>query len=370
MKLRQASFLIKAGICAPMWTIFWYLDEILYPRYRRQDIHPIFIIGQPRCGTTFLHRTMASDGHTFFAVRHVEWRYPFITVQKLIKALDLDRNLHNVNYWPNTEVGQLAAKMHPNTLADWEEEGIFFEEKFLHHFFIFLRFPYPELLPYLDSFPELPERVQQKMLDAYRKTLQKVQYLRGSQPRIYLSKEVTSHKRIPALLKLFPTARFVVSVRPSRDFISSLRALMRMSTMSKTGADPYLNDEWHAAFMRRMREDSLRLVSLCTETIPANRLVRVSANHLMANPGAAVHSIYRALGLAVHDEFAAYLSHVETHQKVRERGYDYDDIAPEGFDGYDAFVRDIAERHNTELQTPASFTAPKPEVCLNESWQP
>lgn len=358
MKLRQAFFLIKAGISAPIWTIFWYLDEIFYPCYRQRDIQPVFIIGQPRCGTTFLHRTLATDDHTFFAVRHIEWRYPFITVQKLIKVFGLDRNLSNVSYWPNTESGQMAAKMHPNTLADWEEEGIFFEEKFLHHFFIFLRFPYPELLPYLDSFPELPERSQQKMLRAYRKTLQKVQYLRGHQPRIYLSKEVTSHKRIPALLKLFPSARFVVIVRPSRDFMSSLRALMRMSTMSKTDVDPCLNEEWHAAFIRRMREDSLRLVSLCMGIIPADKLIRISANYFMANPGAAVHSIYRALGLAMHDKFATYLSQVETHQKARARGYDYDDVAPKGFDDYDAFVRDIDECSNTELQA-ASVPVPK-----------
>ena len=370
MKLRQAYFLMKAGSSAPLWTIFWYLDEILYPDYRRRDIQPVFIIGQPRCGTTFLHRTLASDDHTFFAVRHIEWRYPFITLQKLIKVFRLDRILRNVNYWPNTEPGQLAAKMHPNTLADWEEEGIFFEEKFLHHFFIFLRFPYPELLSYVDSFPELPDQVQQRMLGTYQKVLQKVQYLRGHQPRIYLSKEVTSHKRIPALLKLFPLARFVVIVRPARDFMSSLLALVRMSTISKTCVDPGLNEEWRATFMRRMREDSLRLVSLCMGIIPVDKLVRVSANDFTTNPDAAVHSIYQALGLAVRDEFAAYLSQVKKHQKARERGYDYDDVILDGFDDYDAFVRDIAMRSNTELQAQACVPVPNHEACPNESGQP
>lgn len=361
---------MKAGSYAPLWTIFWYLDEILYPDYRRRDIQPVFIIGQPRCGTTFLHRTLASDDYSFFAIRHIEWRYPFISLQKLIKVFGLDMALRNVNYWPKTEAGQLAAKMHPNTLADWEEEGIFFEEKFLHHFFIFLRFPYPELLPYVDSFPELPDQVQQKMLSVYQKVLQKVQYLRGQQPRIYLSKEVTSHKRIPALLKLFPSARFVVIVRPAQDFMASLLALVRMSTISKTGVDPGLSEEWRAAFMRRMRDDSLRLVNICMEVIPAGKLVRVSANDFTTNPDAAVHSIYRALGLTVCDEFAVYLSQVKKHQKTRERGYDYDDVVLDGFDDYDAFVKDIAMSSNTEVQALASVHAPKPEASFNKSGQP
>jgi len=80
----------------------------------------------------------------------------------------------------------------------------------------------------------------------------------------------------------------------------------------------------------------------------------VSANDFTTNPDAAVHSIYQALGLAVRDEFAAYLSQVKKHQKARERGYDYDDVILDGFDDYDAFVRDIAMRSNTELQSQIS----------------
>jgi hypothetical protein len=104
-----------------------------------------------------------------------------------------------------------------------------------------------------------------------------------------------------------------------------------------------------------MREDSLRLVTLCKEIIPSDKLIRVSATHFMANPGATVHSIYRELGLAVRNEVASYLGQVETHQKVRARGYDYDVIAPDGFDNYDAFVGDIAECHNTGPQAPVSI---------------
>ncbi|MGH3562828.1 MAG: hypothetical protein ACRDTN_13790, partial [Mycobacterium sp.] len=33
------------------------LDELVYPRYRKQALdRPVFIVGNPRSGTTFLHR--------------------------------------------------------------------------------------------------------------------------------------------------------------------------------------------------------------------------------------------------------------------------------------------------------------------------
>src|SRR5687767_9602780 len=79
-KRRQAWFLLKAAARAPLCGLCWLIDEIFYADYRRQTITPVFIVGQPRCGTTLLHRTLARDRETFFAVRHLEWRYPFICV--------------------------------------------------------------------------------------------------------------------------------------------------------------------------------------------------------------------------------------------------------------------------------------------------
>lgn len=355
-KRRQGIFLLKAGLAAPLWALLWYLDDILYPAYRKRVIKPVFIIGQPRCGTTLLHRTLAADDETFFAVRHIEWRYPFISVQKLIKVLGLDKRLGNVNYWPDSDVGKLAAKMHPNTLADWEEDGIFFEEKFLHHFFIFLRFPYPAQLEYFDCFPELPMRIQQRMLETHKKVLQKVLYLRGSEPRFYLSKEVTSHSKVPALIRLYTEARFVVIVRSAGSFMSSLMALMQMSTMSKTGIDPTTMPEWREALIRRMRVDTKRLVTLCQENIPAEKQLRVSADYFIKTIDVSVENLYRQLGFPLSKKFSDKLSSMQESQKVRQRGYDYSPLELNGFDEYEAFVRDVEAQYREKQPTSNQMT--------------
>lgn len=345
-RMKQAVFLLRAGATAPLKSLFWYMDEVFFPAYRRQSITPVFIIGQPRCGTTLLHRTMAADDRHFFAVRHLEWRYPFICVQKLIRFLRLDARLGSLNYWPHNEIGRKAARMHSNRLSDWEEDGIFFEEIFLHHFFIFLRFPDPEFLAYLDNFSDLPPRVQEHMLNIHRRVIQKVCYLNGAEGRCYLSKEVTSHNKIPSLLRLYPDSRFVIVTRHARFFMSSLLALMQASTEAKTRLDPTHIAGWRERVIDRMREDSGRFVYLCREVIPRDRQSRVSATHLMMHVGTTVTRLYGELGLTCDPGFMAHLAQLEAETRQRDRGYTYDELDLDGFEEYDAFVDGIVKHYS------------------------
>lgn len=338
-KRRQARFLLWSGLRAPVWSILWHLDEWLFPQYRQHNIQPLFIIGQPRCGTTFLHRTLAQDKCHFFAIRHLEWRYPFICVQKIIIWLGLEKKLGEISYWSKSNAGNVAAKMHSNKLMDLEEDGIFFEENFLHHFFIYLRFPYQGLLSDVDEFPELSVRAQQAMLSTHRKLLQKVAYLSSAKQQFYLSKEVTSHNKIPTLLQLYPNARFIVVARESSYFMPSLMALVRMSTWSKTGEDPMTQPGWYDTLVSRMRKDSMRLVEICEHVIPANRQLRVAAADVIKRPSVSIATIYREIGLKMPEAMAAELKELDRKQAARDRGYQYDAFNPEGFGMYDDFVK-------------------------------
>lgn len=348
-KYKQVSFLLKAAILAPLWGLLWLIDDIFYPAYKSRTIKPIFIIGQPRCGTTLLHRTLAADSETFFAVKHIEWRYPFIAVQKFICFFKVDQWLEKINYWPDSEAGKLAAKMHPNHLSDWEEDGIFFEENHLHHFFIFLRFPHPNILEYLDSFQELSPKAQSNMLESHHKVLQKVQYLRGTEQRIYLSKEVTSHNKIPYILERYENVKFILTVRFAEEFMSSLIALMRMSTSSKTGVDPINIDGWENAVIRRMQVDSRLLIKICRDTIKQDSLVHLSANHYMRDIDIATEEVYKSLGLPMNDSFRLFLKNTSSKQKKRARGYTYERLTLEGFELYDEFVEEVIEKFQNRM---------------------
>ncbi|MBV8862130.1 MAG: sulfotransferase, partial [Mycobacterium sp.] len=60
------------------------LDHLFYPSHRKQPIdRPIFIIGNPRSGTTFLHRLLVGAGG-MAAFELWEMLFPAITARKLL----------------------------------------------------------------------------------------------------------------------------------------------------------------------------------------------------------------------------------------------------------------------------------------------
>lgn len=181
--------LCKELIYAPFFTVLWYIDELLFPHFAEQELaRPVFIMSQPRSGTTFLLRTLSLDANTFFSLTHLEWRFPFIALWKILDILGLRKRLERINYWPNTELGRFAAKIHEHRLGSVEEHGIFFEERMYHHYFTFRRFPFIEVLRRVVEVKTLTTREKRKLLRTFRKTVQKTSYYRGA-GRIWLTKE-------------------------------------------------------------------------------------------------------------------------------------------------------------------------------------
>jgi hypothetical protein len=76
LQLRQVVSAITLG-----------LDYVFYPSHRKQAIdRPIFIIGNPRSGTTFLHRLLVGAGD-MAALELWEMMFPAITARKLLGGI-------------------------------------------------------------------------------------------------------------------------------------------------------------------------------------------------------------------------------------------------------------------------------------------
>jgi len=85
---RLGILLLSLVIYLPAELIIWSgltLDEIFYPAYREIKIkQPVFIIGNPRSGTTFLQRLLAKDSHSFISMRTWEiFGAPSILMRKV-----------------------------------------------------------------------------------------------------------------------------------------------------------------------------------------------------------------------------------------------------------------------------------------------
>lgn len=342
---RQARYLSIYLLSAPLITALWWLDELLYPGYRHKEVRPIFILGQPRSGTTLLHRTLAADEENFVAVRHIEWRLPFISLQKLLQRFPFAQRALQRSYWPSTPAGETASRMHPNKLGDWEEDGIFFEECFLSHFFIFLRFPRPDQLDLFDDFERLPRRARRRMLETHRKVIQKVFFLREGKDhggRRYLSKEVTSHSKFPEILHLYGDADFVFSLRSADGFMNSLLALVRYSTMSKTGLDPVSLSGWQDAVISRMQRDVKQLLEIIGKHANPQKSILLTYESVTGDLAGSVRRIYERLQLAPNADAARSLDETSAAQGNRDRAYDYERRSFPGFEDYNSFVSQLA----------------------------
>jgi hypothetical protein len=340
-RIVQSKILLKIATIAPFYTFLWYLDEILYPSYNQERVNPIFIVGEPRSGTTFLHRTMAEDEENFLAIRHIEWRFPFITIQKLIKYFNLEEKIKKMNYWPNNEAGKKAEKMHSNTLYDWEEDDIFFEELYLRHLYVALRFPYKSFLAsILDDFNSLPRNEQLRIMGIHHKVIQKISYL-GGENKIYLSKEPFGQRKLNLIAELYPQAKFIINLRHSSDFVSSYLKLNQESTHAKTGINVSSIIGFQDLLVERLRIDSSALLDFIKCKNISHIRLFIHFDQLVTNVEETIKSIYCQLGITLPNSYEEHLKKVQKGQKIRERGYFYDKNVFRGFTEFDTYMDKI-----------------------------
>ncbi len=73
-RIRLLTYLLRDLILSPVHGTLWVLDEAIFMKkldwIRLKD--PVFIVSQPRSGSTFLHRLLADDKDIFFAVTYLE----------------------------------------------------------------------------------------------------------------------------------------------------------------------------------------------------------------------------------------------------------------------------------------------------------
>lgn len=85
----------RAVILWPIETLLWHLDDILFPAHRNQPVEkPLFLLGQPRSGTTKLEEILSEDEDNLVALTLFEMRYPYLTIQYLFDGISwVDKNL-------------------------------------------------------------------------------------------------------------------------------------------------------------------------------------------------------------------------------------------------------------------------------------
>lgn len=334
------------------------LDELLHADYRELSVdRPLFVLGIPRSGTTFVHRTLTHD--TDFTTLNT-WEAvlaPSIVERRFWLALGrLDARLGApASRLIHALVQRLAADLDDIHAVDLDAA----EEDYLALlpaagcFLVALGFPQCDELWNLADFDQtMADEDRRILLDFYHALLQKHLYVRGPDKRL-LSKNAAFASWAAALAERYPDARFLICVRePVRALSSQLSSIA--SARALLGSDP--DGTVFPARFQALYRGGLQTLRMAIESDPA-RFAPVELTELQRRPAATLRKALRHLGETVSGamtraledadrEAAAYRS-AHAHQ-IDQFNLDRQSIRDDMQDDYDA-IRALGETRWKEV---------------------
>lgn len=330
----------RAAILAGFYPLFagatiaarigWLADELFYPHNRDEPIQrPVFIIGNPRSGTTFLYRLLAKDQETFTAMRLWEMLFaPSIAQRRIVHGLAaLDRRLGNPVRRLIARADQKAAAhnavhgaqlLAPEedqfllihawaTLAIWHFSGVLEEAQAYTHF---------------DTL--VPAKEKRRIMMCHRRGVQRhlLAHRRwdGSE-RHYLAKNPSASPKVRALLETFPDARFVYLVRNPLSMIPSMISCLEF-TWQVLGDPP----EPYAArdYVLDMAEHWYTYPLTQLEQLPQERYAIISFESLTQDAHHVVRALYDKFGFEMFSDYAAILNADAEEARAYKSRHHYD----------------------------------------------
>jgi hypothetical protein len=313
--LRRVAILLAFFLLYPLlelvvWLGLW-LDELLFRGYQRLPVEAaVFIVGNPRSGTTFLHRLLARDRGRFSTMQMWEILFaPSVSQRKMVAVLAaLDRRLGSPLQQGLDVVERRWQKqnvMHRVSLRMPEED-----DYLLLHIWSALTAGLSaglldEARPYTYFDTALPERERTRIMAFYKACVQRHLYAHHSANGThYLAKNPALCPKLGTVLEQFADAKIIYLVRNPLEMIPSYVSMMDFSWETvgvpegNNGLHDYILDmaqHWYHYPLQRL------------EQIPQPQYIVVRYDDLVADPEGTVAEIYRHFGFEMSPAFAEAL---------------------------------------------------------------
>jgi hypothetical protein len=300
------------------------LDDLLFPGYRRVEVAtPVFIAGNFRSGTTFLHRLIARDRERFCTMQMWEILFaPSILQRRTVQALGaLDR-------WLGAPFGRRLVDVEDQ----WQEENPMHrvslrapeeDDYLLLHIWSALTIGLSsgvlkEARPYASFDTGLPERDQDRIMAFYHRCLQRHLHARQACGRHYLAKNPALTPKIDALYRWFPGAKVILLVRSPLEMVPSFVDMMRFS-YRVIGAPNRVLEVSAGTSPERTEGDALRdfVVDMARywythalerlDRAPEDSAIVVRYDDLVDDPAGTVRRIYERFGFEVGPAYSEVL---------------------------------------------------------------
>ena len=278
------------------WFCF-FLDDILFPGHKTQPVEkPLFILGNLRSGSTFLHRLLSRDSETFTSLTTWDiYLTPSVTQKKLtqfVAGLDkrfggyLHRLLHEFD---RRTLGRI--RIHRISFFQPEED----ENILLHlwdSFWVSFLFPFLDEFPNYQHFDEaLAPAHKRRIMTFYKSMLQRHLYATGK--KYFVAKNPAFSPKIETLLEFFPDARIIYLARNPLDMLPS--AISWINYARRVFTEPkekYLYQDEIVDFSQHWYRYPLKYL----DAHPSPRHLILNYDDLIQRPEHVIRSFYEQFG--------------------------------------------------------------------------
>lgn len=276
------------------------LDEILFPAYRNNEIKaPLFIISNPRSGTTLLHRLLSMDKNKYSSTLLYHTIFPCVTYIKAISALaavdnKIGRPFQRVLDKIENMVFGGWKNIHPMGFKRSEEDETLFVYAGLSPA-VFLLSPWIREFEFLHFFDRAPEKEKARFKDFYISSLKRIHYATNPDRKL-LVKNVFSTGRLHFILDCFPDAEIIYPLRHPVKAVPSLLSMFagpwkQHSPEIKAGAQEFQDfADLAIAYYRYFFNEK--------NNIKQNRIYVLRYKDLVKSPEKSIRNIYEHFGFS------------------------------------------------------------------------
>jgi len=328
-RLTPKRFLILTFIFLfyPLWRfsirIAYLLDNIFYPDYRQQEVkQPIFIVGNFRSGTTFLHRLLTKDSSATSMTSWEIYVAPSIVGRKFLRwGMKLNYAIGNPAQRIIDTFDRIMAEysyMHKVGLNEAEEDGhVLFHIWSTYDLLAF--FPFPKLVKkYIYYDEQVPAEDRERDMSYYQEVLRKHVFAHGGKRLI--SKNPSYSPKVKTLHEKFPDAKFINLVRNPLQVIPS--SISMFSNHCQTYGDPETRYSLQETVIEHSKYWYL-YPHRYLKHLPPEQYIRIRYKDLVADPKGTVEKIYKQFGFKISPEFGQVLQEESEKEKSYHSKHKY-----------------------------------------------